>query len=63
MLYVVGNTSSLVSLSSDAVMKVLITTNPQEREVKPLVDGLEWNIPRAVRELLLPGIGPLEVNF
>ena len=52
-----------MSLSSDAVMKVLITTNPQEREVKPLVDGLEWNIPRAVRELLLPGIGPLEVNF
>ena len=55
---------SLRKIASNTVMKILITSNPQERKVKPLVDGLGRSLPTTLRECLMPGIGPLETgNF
>ena len=45
--------SSLPSLSRDAVLLILSTNNTQERLVTPLVDRLEGEITRQVREQLL----------
>ena len=43
---------SLLDISRDAVLVTLITSNTEERKVKPLVDNLEGIIPRTVREMM-----------
>ena len=49
-----GNVPSLHSLSRDAVMLLIITSNNQERLVRPLVDRLgKLDITRQAREILL----------
>ena len=48
-----GSVPSLQSLSRDAVMLLIITSNNQERLVRPLVDRLGQNITNKARDLLL----------
>ena len=59
-----GNVPSLQTLSRGAVMLLIITSNNQERLVRPLVDRLEGEIMRKARELLLTPYSERDVeNF